>query len=157
MLQRWYYHLPQPSENTLSSSLHHANVVWIRLRLCFLLIAVHFSFQEVTPVLKYHMPFSFCDAPLLEGLSLQISPKTPPIPSCHKKVLQEKTSRRWKLALCWRLLHIPICHAHSTQLLKTTRASLSPQIIYLIWQANFLLIIRFGEFISPLGRVVIEK
>lgn len=49
-----------------------------------------------------------------------------------KKVLQEKTSRRWKLAPCWRCLHVPICHAHSTQQLKATRASLSPQVIYLI-------------------------
>lgn len=86
-------------------------------------------------VLKYHMSFPFllsgcrrlCFSQLTLGL-LQF----PVISKKKKKILQEKTSRRWKLAPCWRLLHVPICHAYSTQLLKATRASLSPQVIYLI-------------------------
>lgn len=90
-------------------------------------------------VLKYHMSFPFFAVRLSETLFLQVNSRTPPIllqfpviSKKKKKVLQEKTSRRWKLAPCWRLLHVPICHAYSTQLLKATRASLSPQVIYLI-------------------------
>lgn len=103
--------------------------------------------------------FPFCAVRQSEALFLQISSRTPPILSYHKKkkVLQEKTSRRWKLVPCWRLLHVPICQTHSTQQLKATGASLFPQVIYQFWQANFLFIPRFAKFSSSLGRGDVEE